>query len=161
MYPIKVLKTNAYYTSQLEEAMATHCRILPRKIPWTEEPGGLQSMRSQRVGHDRATEYEPALQMWFEDVSSESLLTGLPPPNSPHRCSEFLGLLVLTAWGNWCFLPKAPVAQIKGFLWSEAYPACVEGRPETAEVGWGIGCHLMWSNKPQKSSRVLSSDFPP
>ena len=36
----------------LEEDMATHCRILAWKIPWTEEPGGLQSMGLQRVGHD-------------------------------------------------------------------------------------------------------------
>ena len=35
----------------LEKEMATHSRILAWKIPWTEEPGGLQSMRSQRVGH--------------------------------------------------------------------------------------------------------------
>ena len=39
----------------LEEDMATHSRILAGKIPWTEEPGGLQSMGSQRVGHNRAT----------------------------------------------------------------------------------------------------------
>ena len=32
--------------------MATHSGILARKIPWTEEPGGLQSMGSQRVKHD-------------------------------------------------------------------------------------------------------------
>ena len=32
--------------------MATHSSILARKIPWTEEPGVLQSMGSQRVGHD-------------------------------------------------------------------------------------------------------------
>ena len=31
----------------LEEGMATHSSILARRIPWTEEPGGLQSMRSQ------------------------------------------------------------------------------------------------------------------
>ena len=31
--------------------MATHSSILDWKIPWTEEPGGLQSMRLQRVGH--------------------------------------------------------------------------------------------------------------
>ena len=31
--------------------MATHSSILARRIPWTEEPGGLQSMGSQRVGH--------------------------------------------------------------------------------------------------------------
>ena len=36
----------------LEEDMATHSSILVWKIPWTEEPGGLQSMGSQRVAHD-------------------------------------------------------------------------------------------------------------
>ena len=36
----------------LEEEMATHSSILAWEIPWTEEPGGLQSMGSQRVGHD-------------------------------------------------------------------------------------------------------------
>ena len=46
--PIKVSMVKAI----LEKAMATHCRILAWKIPWTEEPGGLQSMRLQRVGHD-------------------------------------------------------------------------------------------------------------
>ena len=35
----------------LEEGMATHSRILAWKIPWTEAPGGLQSMGLQRVGH--------------------------------------------------------------------------------------------------------------
>ena len=34
------------------KAMATHSSTLAWKIPWTEEPGGLQSMGSQRVGHD-------------------------------------------------------------------------------------------------------------
>ena len=36
----------------LEEGMATHSSILAWKIPWMEEPGGLQSMGSQRVRHD-------------------------------------------------------------------------------------------------------------
>ena len=36
----------------LEKGVATHSRILAWRIPWTEEPGRLQSMRSQRVGHD-------------------------------------------------------------------------------------------------------------
>ena len=35
-----------------KEWLATHSGILARRIPWTEEPGGLQSMRSQRVGHN-------------------------------------------------------------------------------------------------------------
>ena len=36
----------------LEKGMATHSSILAWKIPWTEEPGGLQSMGLQKVGHD-------------------------------------------------------------------------------------------------------------
>ena len=36
----------------LEKEMATHSSTLAWKIPWMEEPGRLQSMRSQRVGHD-------------------------------------------------------------------------------------------------------------
>ena len=36
----------------LEEEMASYSSILAWEIPWTEEPGGLQSMGSQRVGHD-------------------------------------------------------------------------------------------------------------
>ena len=39
----------------LEKRMATLCSILAWRIPWTEEPGGLQSMGSQRVRHDWAT----------------------------------------------------------------------------------------------------------
>ena len=35
--------------------MATHSNILAQRIPWTEEPGKLQSVGSQRVGHDLAT----------------------------------------------------------------------------------------------------------
>ena len=36
----------------LEKGMVTHSSILALRIPWTEEPGGLQVMGSQRVGHD-------------------------------------------------------------------------------------------------------------
>ena len=36
----------------LEKGMAIHSSILARNVPWTEEPGGLQSTGSQRVGHD-------------------------------------------------------------------------------------------------------------
>ena len=42
----------------LEEKMATHSSILAWKIPWTEEPGGLQSMGSQRVRHNLATKQQ-------------------------------------------------------------------------------------------------------
>ena len=40
------------WENTLEQEMATHSSILAWGIPWTEDPGGLQSMGSQRVGHD-------------------------------------------------------------------------------------------------------------
>ena len=40
-----------------EKGMATHCNILAWEIPWTEEPGGLQSTGSQKVRHNLATKY--------------------------------------------------------------------------------------------------------
>ena len=46
----------------LEKGMATYSSILAWEIPWTEEPGRLQSMRSQRVRHDWATEHTCS---WF------------------------------------------------------------------------------------------------
>ena len=42
----------------MEKEMATHSSILPWKIPWTKEPGSLQSIRSQRVTHDLATKQQ-------------------------------------------------------------------------------------------------------
>ena len=44
----------------LEKGMAAHSRILAWRIPWTDEPGGPQSMRLQRVGNDWAT-YTPKM----------------------------------------------------------------------------------------------------
>ena len=41
----------------LAEGMATHSGVLAWEIPWTEEPGGLQSIRLQRAGRDQATEH--------------------------------------------------------------------------------------------------------
>ena len=45
----------------LEKEMATHSSILAWRIPWTEEPGGLQSTGLQRVRHDRATSFSLSL----------------------------------------------------------------------------------------------------
>ena len=42
----------------LEKKMATHSSILAWETPWTEEPGGLQPMGSQRIGHDLATKQQ-------------------------------------------------------------------------------------------------------
>ena len=44
--------------------MATHSSILAWRIPWTEEPGGLQSMGSQRVGHSLATKQTKLIEVF-------------------------------------------------------------------------------------------------
>ena len=55
---------------RLEKGMSTHSSILARRIPWTEEPGGLQSTGSQRVGHLWSITYmqynTPVLPVQFE-----------------------------------------------------------------------------------------------
>ena len=51
--PSAVQETQVWSLGQedpLEEEMATHSSVLAWRVPWTEEPGGLQSMGSQRVG---------------------------------------------------------------------------------------------------------------
>ena len=54
---VKNMPANASLGSEdpLEEDRSTHSSILTWRIPWTEEPGGLQSMESQRVRHNLAT----------------------------------------------------------------------------------------------------------
>ena len=47
---LPIQKTEEMKVRSLEEGMATNSSILAWKIPWTEEPGGLQSIGSQRVG---------------------------------------------------------------------------------------------------------------
>ena len=45
-------------SKEMEKKTATHSNILAWRIPWTEEPGGLQSMGSQRVRHDLTTKQQ-------------------------------------------------------------------------------------------------------
>ena len=52
---VTVFETDYKRKIPLEKEMATHCSILTWRIPWTEKPGGLQSTRSWRVGHDWTT----------------------------------------------------------------------------------------------------------
>ena len=62
------------WEDSLKEGMATHSSILAWKIPWTEEPGGLQSMGSQRVRHHLATDQQQ--QMLTGKPFCESSLSG-------------------------------------------------------------------------------------
>ena len=52
MQELKVIRRKELHIHDLEKEKATHSSILAGKIPWTEGPGGLQSMGLQRVGHD-------------------------------------------------------------------------------------------------------------
>ena len=49
-----------------EEGMATHSSILAWRIPWTEQPGGLQSIGSQRVNTTEVTQHTQPLGILFE-----------------------------------------------------------------------------------------------
>ena len=59
--------------------MATHSSILAWRIPWTEEPGKLQSMGSQRVGHDLVTEEQQEFRKGNQKdpIGNLGLLSGL------------------------------------------------------------------------------------
>ena len=72
----------------LEEGMATHSSIFAGRIPWTEEPGGLQPIRLQRVGHNWATKHTHTH-------------THTPP---------LLGLLLLQLWHRRLFYFKATLS---------------------------------------------------
>ena len=72
----------------LEEEMAANSSLLAWRTPWTEEPGGLQSMGSQRVGHDLATKLTHIWVRKFGDLRRESkiyansqLVEGLANPS--------------------------------------------------------------------------------
>ena len=61
----------------LEEGMATHSSIPAWRIPWTEEPGGLQSMGLRRVGHGRndSAQYGPSLSQEMNKYSTPGAVT--------------------------------------------------------------------------------------
>ena len=62
----------------LEKEMAIHSSTIAWKIPWTEEPGRLQSMGPQRVGHDRATSLSLSFSFYTSYILSVLLISLLP-----------------------------------------------------------------------------------
>ena len=87
----------------LEEGMATYSSILAWRIPCTEEPGGLQFMGSQRVGHDwatnahRSTHTHTYISYWF-CFSGEFWLTHyhtLIPPQTPGKWHSWIVSLTI------------------------------------------------------------------
>ena len=89
--------------------MVTHSSILALKIPWTEEPGELQSMESPRVRHDCATKhttYWVSAEERFTKVlkSITSLNIEATTPTSEGLCGDCLQEAVVT--GNASFSPR-------------------------------------------------------
>ena len=60
--------------AELKKEVATHSSILAWEIPWTAEPGGLQSMRSQWVRHDVATKQQTIMRAKFALFNFDYLL---------------------------------------------------------------------------------------
>ena len=56
-----VFETGRFNLFKVEKEMTTHSSILAWEIPWTEQPGGLQSTGSQRLRHNFATKQPPPL----------------------------------------------------------------------------------------------------
>ena len=79
----------------MEKAMAPHSSTLAWKIPWTEEPGRLQSMESLRVGHNFATSLSLFTFMhWEKEMATHSSTFAwkIPWKEEPYRL-QFMGSL--------------------------------------------------------------------
>ena len=82
--------------------MATHSSILAWKISWTEEPGGLQSMGSQRVGHGWATNTYSGQTDWVGRGSASLSQVGRERPGGSPMCLSLgqKSLVVCSPWGH-------------------------------------------------------------
>ena len=106
----------------LEEEMATHSSILAWKIPWTEEPGRLQSTGSQRVGHKWATSLTHLM------VRHDVLVHREHPPNSPSQrtVSQASVWWISQAWQSALLLrtliPPPPQSSLRGHIMLSVHP---------------------------------------
>ena len=90
----------------LEKEMATHSSILAWRIPWTEEPGRLQSTGSQRVGHG-----------WVTSLSFSSFFTSVWDECNCAVVWAFFGIAFLWDWNeNWPFPVLWPLLSFPNLL---------------------------------------------
>ena len=81
----------------LEEGMSTHSIVLAWRILWSEEPGGLQSIESQRVGHDESNLALPHLESFEQCLSHRKYLVKVSYVIHRSKFSRsFLGFFHLT-----------------------------------------------------------------
>ena len=106
----------------LEEGMATHPSLLAWRIPWTEEPGGLQSMGSQRVRHHLATKQEQqTVVLW--------------PKSTSERNSEDSGVIL-------ALCPAEAIAKA----------SCEKPGPERRAGALGRPCGVGWGGRQERGS---------
>ena len=84
-----LIQLNWCITMQLQEkAMATHSSTLAWKTPWTEEPGSLQSMGSNRVGHNWSDLAAATGTYHTFKIQQLTSLSYSQPPNLPSQCGQ-------------------------------------------------------------------------
>ena len=105
----------------LEEEMATHCTILVWEIPWTEEPGGLQSIGSQRVGHRPGVLWFMGSQRVGHDWATELNWTEWLNNNEMSE-NAFTGAVHLKAEHGF-LLPWACLAWVETLTWFLSLPS--------------------------------------
>ena len=141
----------------LEEGVATRSSILAWRIPWTEEPGGLQSMGSQRVRHDWVTEHITEVNetvnfsgfmAYFFNIHFDFIFDGiyalqmLPCYFSKWPLRLYYDFLVFR-WGNWG--PQKPSDLPEGAcLWSQKLKPAVSllDNPLT----WSVSLSCLFSS---------------
>ena len=128
--------------------MATHPSTLAWRIPWTEEPGGLQSMGPQRVGHDL----------------SDLACTGFGPrslegPSEPSS-SLYDFLYMRTSWGQWTELHFSSVAQSCPAL-CDPMNCSTPGLPVHHQLPEFTQTHVHQVGDDIQPSHPLSSPSPP
>ena len=127
--------------------MATHSSILAWKISWTQEPGGRQSMGSQRVGHDWATNTYLLVYLWQERQKSIAVSS-----SANHTWSHMI--LVCSSWWYLFWSPCQDVVwfphhsrghknvqlrSLDGRNLTEDHPACCAQNPSAWKPHW-----LLW-----------------
>ena len=88
--------------SCIGDEMATHSSVLAWRIPGTEEPGGLPSMGSHRVGHNWSNLAAAAAALcWYININQpQAYICSLPPISHPSRLSQSTGLSSLCHIAN-------------------------------------------------------------
>ena len=151
--------------------MATHSSTLAWKIPWTEEPGRLQSMGSQRVGHNWATSFHSlhTLSLEKEMATHSSILAWRIPwteePGGPrstgsqrvgHHWSDWASTPVFLGF-PWAQLVKNPPAMQETWVQSLGWEDPLEKRKATHSsiVAW----RTPWTAHGVAKSRTWLSNF--